>query len=162
MVKCGIRICGRLHSKLNIPLSQSTTPETKERTFSKAVVNADLIFSRILVAVARIASNPEDMLDCRALITLVIAVRIAFHAVEAAVATASKTVAVVVCTAVQPAETAAPTADMTASIAAFTASHAAEVAELTASHADAVAEDIDSHAVLTAEPIASRMEEMNS
>ena len=125
---------------MKIPLSQSTTPETKDFTFSKVVVKADLMPSRILVAVDRIASSPEEMLDCRVLITFVISVWIAVHAVDAACCTASKTVVVVVCTAVHPADTAAPTADMTVSITDFIASHAAEVAELTASHADAVAD----------------------
>jgi hypothetical protein len=96
MEKCGIFICGRLHSKLKIPFSQSTRPETNERIFSNTVVNADLMPSRMLVAVDRIDSRPEEMSDCRLLMTDVIYVRIEFQAVDAACCTAAKTVAVVV------------------------------------------------------------------
>ena len=157
MEKCGIFMCGRLHSKLKIPFSQSTTPETNERIFSNAVVNADLMPSRMLDAVDRIDSRPEEMSDCRVLMTDVIDVRIEFQAEDAACCTAAKTVAVVVCTFVQAVETAELMAFTTVSTADFTASQPADVAVLTVCHAAAVADWIDDHAELTAEPIAERI-----
>ena len=142
MEKCGILICGRLHSKSKMPLSQSTTPDTKERTFSKVFVKAERIPSRIFVAVDLMDSSPEDTPDWSALMVDVTCVWIPVQTVDTVDFTASKTDVVVERTAFQPEDTAELTADKTDAMAEFIDPQADDVAELTALHAEDVADVI--------------------